>query len=111
MPKPVEHWVAEIGGRRTFVFFAEDLELADEVISDFDLRGELMGTFDSGGNAVWDGQQKITLSPASPEEAEHWESHVRSAIDDELFADREEALGDGFVVYLFRTYNNQDRYG
>src|SRR5215468_1722637 len=99
-----EHWTVEIAGKPVLVFYAEDRDLAEAQIADLDFRGDLLTTVDEHETPLWDGDAKVTVRPASREEADHWEHQAAEAIDVDEFESRDDAIDCGFLSYLFPVH-------
>lgn len=94
-------WAVETGGRALLAFPAETQAEAEDVIKpDGAIAEDLVVMEDRDGVPLWDGESSLVLREAEAEEQEVWDSMVASAVSEGEVDSREEALKDGYVVFL-----------
>ena len=55
---------------------------------------------DAGGKALWDGEAELFLREAHEEERDKWDKAVVHAVHEGDVASREDAVEEGYVVFL-----------
>jgi hypothetical protein len=74
-------FTVEVSGRPVLVFSEEDRGSAEELLTS-SIGPDLLDFEEEGGRPVWDGEEKLTVRDASPEEAARWEQDLAEAGED-----------------------------
>ncbi len=94
-------YTIEIAGRPTVAFSAENLLEAEEAQEGESGIEEVLSCLDdAGGKPLWDGGAELFLREAHEEEREKWDKVVAGAVHEGDVASREEAVEEGYVVFL-----------
>lgn len=88
----------EINGRAVAVIYADE-ENARELLEDEDFQEDL-STLDSDGEPIWNGEDALTIRPASPAEIEAAKATADLAEDGDGESEHEGELSVVFIVPL-----------
>ena len=93
-------YTIQIAGRPVVAFSAANRAQAEEIKEAPWLRGDLMVYVDADDVPLWDGKAELILGEAYEEEREAWDKAVARAVHEGDVASREEAIEDGYIVFL-----------
>ncbi len=94
-------YTIEIAGRPTVAFSAENLLAAEEAITGGEGIEEVLSCLDdAGGKPLLRGKPELFLREAHEEERDKWDKAVVHAVHEGDVASREDAVEEGYVVFL-----------
>jgi hypothetical protein len=101
-------YTIEIAGRPTVAFSAANRAQAEEIKEAPWLRGDLMVYVDADDVPLWDGMVELFLREAHEKEREKWDKAVAHAVHEGDVASREDAVEEGYVVFLVSVRDPTD---
>ncbi len=102
-------YTIEIAGRPTVAFSAENLLAAEEAQKGGGGIEELLTVLDDvSGKPLWHGEAELFLREAHEDEQEKWEKEIAHAILEGDPASGEDAIEEGYVVFLLPVIDPTD---
>jgi hypothetical protein len=75
-------WTLVVGVRPTYAFAARDARAAQRHLEDEGLKDDLSYYEDADGDPLWDGEDSLSLRPATPDEYRTWRNTQERGCDD-----------------------------